>query len=176
MSRLLILLLLALSSLSAGANLVRRITFDLADHNIHESLSRTPLPVKGNFMPENVNGVDGKALRFDGYSTYIEAYVPEVGENAAYLAVFLRLAVETYPIIEIDNDTDYRMTIVDCLTDSTGFAFELGYDGRLSFTLMSRFGPVTVESSEPLPRGEWASVTAVADSRERLLRLYLNRQ
>ena len=46
-----------------------------------ESVSGASLDIYGNFVPENIPGAVGKALRFDGYTTYVSGDLGQIGAS-----------------------------------------------------------------------------------------------
>lgn len=60
---------------TAGAEMLTHFPFELEGGRILESVGGSSFAVAGNFTPENVKGVSGNALRFDGYTTFVDAAV-----------------------------------------------------------------------------------------------------
>ncbi len=74
-----------------------------ASEKITEAVSGMTYAINGVHAAENVPGAQGKALRFDGYSTYIDASVGNIiPAGSKKMTASVWLAVETYPIVEID--------------------------------------------------------------------------
>jgi len=94
------------------------------------------LPSAATSRPENVDGAVGKALRFDGYTSHIDARLGNIlPSGSKKLTVSVWVALPCYPIIQIDTDTSEKTAIVTCLNtdDKTGFGFYVGFNGKYSF-------------------------------------------
>lgn len=130
-------LALGMAATTASADLVAHFPMDVRSGQIQDVVSGSRFGVEGHFAPENVDGaVAGKALRFDGYTSWVDATVGDiVPEGSRQMSVSLWVAVPCYPIIKIDQNTPEMTPIVTCLneTDKTGFGFYIGFDGRYSF-------------------------------------------
>ena len=57
----------------ADAALVAHFPMDVRGGQITEQISGERYYVQGHFTPENLPGAEGQALRFDGYTSYINA-------------------------------------------------------------------------------------------------------
>lgn len=156
---------------------VARFSMELSDGKITESISGTSFDVKGVFSPENVAGASGNALRFDGYSTYIDAEIGDViPEGTKQMTASVWVAVETYPIVEIDVNTTEQVAIASCLDDNAkkGFGFFLGFDGKYSFKTYLGGWPLELKVDTPMSRYEWVNLSAVIDCDARTATLYNN--
>lgn len=77
-----------------------------------ESVSGASLDIYGNFVPENIPGAVGKALRFDGYTTYVSGDLGQIGaSDIEAMTVSLWIAPETYPIVEVDVATTKKIVV-----------------------------------------------------------------
>jgi hypothetical protein len=118
----------ALFAPQANAGLVAHFPMDLNNGQIKEAVSGNSFDVQGNFAPENVAGASGQALRFDGYSTFVDASLGNIIPDGTTKMTFsIWTAIETYPIIQIDQNTTEKTAIASCLDESakTGFGFFL---------------------------------------------------
>ena len=172
--------LVATTALSATAQTQAHFDMSLNDKGeITELVSATSYKVASALPPCNATGIDGKALRFDGYSTEVGASIntSTLSENA--LTVNVRLAAETYPMMQTDvaEDTPTYATIFGNLKEDTktGFAWELSSQGDLRFRYGSATGfLMTINGNKKLPRGQWADLTAVLDVANNAATIYLN--
>lgn len=167
----------ALTATAANAELVAHFDMEARGGSITESISGAKFAVEGNFAPENVTGAVGNALRFDGYTSHIEAALGNIlPTGAKQLTVSLWVATPSYPIIQIDTDTSEKTPIVSCLntSDKTGFGFYIGFDGRYSFRTYVGGWPVNIDVESPLPTYKWNNLTAVIDCDSRFVKLYNN--
>ena len=154
--------------------------FDMSlnDGKIVEQVTNTSYSVYSQLPACTVTGIDGEALRFDGYSNYVRAGLPGDLSTEA-LTVSVVLAAESYPMMQVDvaEATPTYATICGNLDEDgkKGFAFELSSQGDLRFRYGSTTGfLMTVEGSQKLPRGQWCELTAVLDKAGNAATLYLN--
>lgn len=128
-----------------------------------------------------VDGLDGKALRFDGYSNYVKAGLPVSNLSTEKLTVNVVLAAETYPMMKVDvaeDDVTYS-TICGNLDEAAkkGFALELSSQGDLRLRVYVNYSggyAVEIEGSKKLPRGQWNQVAMTFDKTGNAISLYLN--
>ena len=167
----------AAATLSLSAERVAHFPMDVRDGQIVEAVSGERFAVGGHFAPENVDGAVGKALRFDGYTSHIDARLGNIlPSGAKKLTVSVWVALPCYPIIQIDTDTSEKTAIVTCLNtdDKTGFGFYVGFNGKYSFRTYIGGWPVNIDVDTPLPVYQWNNLTAVIDCDARSVRLYNN--
>ncbi len=159
------------------AELVAHFPMDVKNGKINEVVSGNSFYVYGNFTPENVAGAVGDALRFDGYTSAVEASLGSIlPEGSHQLTFSLWAAVPCYPIIQIDTDTREQTAIASCLNDKlkTGFGFFLGFDGTYSFKTYIGGWPLELKATEKLPVYKWNNLVAVLDYDTNSARLYNN--
>lgn len=167
----------AAATLSLSAERVAHFPMDVRDGQIVETVSGERFAVGGHFTPENVDGAVGKALRFDGYTSHIDARLGNIlPSGSKKLTVSAWVALPCYPIIQIDTDTSEKTAIVTCLNtdDKTGFGFYVGFNGKYSFRTYIGGWPVNIDVDTPLPVYQWNNLTAVIDCDARSVRLYNN--
>lgn len=148
---------------------------------IKELVSGSVYPVNSQLPACTVNGPDGEALRFDGYSNYVKAGLPVSSFSRESLTVSLVLAAEAYPMMQTDaaETSPTYATICGNLDETAkkGFAFELSSQGDLRFRAGVSYGGgaiVIVQGSQKLPRGQWNLLTAVFNKSGNSVKLYLN--
>lgn len=169
--------LMACIALGAYAKKVAHFDMQIQSGKIKESITGREYPVEGHFLPENVAGAAGAALRFDGYTSHVTAELGDIlPDDAKAMTVSVWVAVPCYPIIRHDTDTPEKTPIITCLNEDSksGFGFYLGFDGRYSFNAYVGGMPVAVEVSSPLPTYEWNNLVAVIDCDDRRVKLYNN--
>ena len=139
------------------------------------------IPVHSQLSAFTVAGVDGDALRFDGYSNYIEAPVNVSSLNTEALTVSLTLATESYPMMQVDvaeTTPTYAMLCGNLADDGTkGFALQLSSQGDLKAVVGLNYGNGyrrEIVGSKKLPLGQWCLVTLVFDKAGNSATLYLN--
>lgn len=153
----------------------------LQDGGIKELVSGSVYPVNSQLPACTVNGPDGEALRFDGYSNYVKAGLPVSSFSKESLTVSLVLAAEAYPMMQTDaaETSPTYATICGNLDETAkkGFALELSSQGDLRFRAGVSYGGgaiVIVQGSQKLPRGQWNLLTAVFNKAGNSVKLYLN--
>ena len=142
---------------------------------IKEKVSGTNLKVFGQHTDENVAGAVGKALRFDGYSTYVQGEIPAYSpEGGSSFGVWV--APESYPIVKHDTDTDEKISFAGTIdrNSNSGWAFTINREGRYAFECYSGGWPIVVEADEVLPTYEWSRLVAVNDPGNSKIYLYRN--
>ena len=175
---LLIALAVALATAALGQTTVAHYDMTLNDRKITELVSNTEYVVASQLPACALSGIDGTALRFDGYSNYVQAGLPG-GLSTEALTVSVVLAAESYPMMQVDvaETTPTFATICGNLdeTGKKGFAFELSSQGDIRFRYGSASGfLMTITGSKKLPRGQWCQLTATLDKAGNVATLYLN--
>lgn len=168
---------LLLSTFVAEAGLVARFPMEVTGGKIEETVSGARYDVLGNFPPENVAGAVGDALRFDGYTSRVDAALGAIlPEGSTQMTLSLWVAVPCYPIIQLDTDTNEKTAIVSCLDDEkkTGFGIFIGFDGKYAFKAYVGGWPVELSVDTPLPVNEWNHLAAVIDCEAKSVKLYNN--
>lgn len=167
---------LASTAILADAELVARFPMEVSGGEITEQVSGATFAVQGIFEPENLPGAVGEALRFDGYTSRVDAAIPTLITEGNQLTVSLWVAVPCYPIIQIDTNTSEQTAIVTCLDENkkAGFGFYLGFDGKYSFRSYSGGWALTLNVDTPLPTYTWNHLVAVLDADSRTATLYNN--
>ena len=167
----------ATTALEAQAGLVAHFPMDVRSGQIQETVSGNRFAVQGHFSPENVAGAEGQALRFDGYTSWVDARLNAIiPEGSKQMTISLWAAVPSYPIIKIDENTSEKTAIVSCLNNNTrtGFGFFIGFDGKWSFKTYIGGWPAEVNISTPLPTYQWNNLVAVIDCDSRAITVYNN--
>ncbi len=156
---------------------VARFPMENSADKITETVSGNKFAVNSVRQAENVAGAVGNALRFDGYSTYIDATVGElIPAGSKKMTASVWFALETYPIVEIDVNTSEQVAVASCLneSDKTGFGFFVGFDGRYSFKTYIGGWPLEMKVDVPLKQYQWINLTAVIDNEAKTATLYNN--
>ncbi|MBQ3361493.1 MAG: hypothetical protein IJG46_05100, partial [Prevotella sp.] len=78
--------------------------FDMSLDNgkITETTTGVAYTVSSQLPACTAKGVDGEALRFDGYSNYVKAGIPVANLSTTALTINVVLAPETYPMMQVD--------------------------------------------------------------------------
>lgn len=128
--------------------------------------------------PISVDGAVGKAIRTDGYSTYItvnlsEEQIQSMDTNA--LTFSLWCAAQTYPMMQLDYAKNVLGTIAGNIDENkkTGMALRLSSQGNLRFDVYLTDGQrVTAPAIEKMPRGVWNHLVGTIS--DKYVCLYLN--
>ncbi|MBR5170293.1 MAG: GH32 C-terminal domain-containing protein [Muribaculaceae bacterium] len=178
-----ILLTALVSALPAGINAQQVAAhYDMslaAGDRIEESVSHNQYTVISHLPACTVKGLNGDALRFDGYSNYVKAGLPVGSFNTETLTISIVLAAEAYPMMQTDvaETTPTFATVYGNLDGKKGFALELSSQGDLRFRFGSAYAGgflFTVNGDKKLPRGKWSVVTVVLDKTSNVATIYLN--
>lgn len=167
------------AGLSAHGAKVLHVNMEPASRDfVKESVGGSNLFLNSIFEPETPAGAVGKALRFDGYTSYIQGTVQAGKTESPALSVTLWVAPETYPVVELDTPTSQKITLAGTYDEAArkGWRLALGYDGKYAFEGFSGGWPVKVEASDLLPTYEWSKLTVVADAATKFVTLYRNGQ
>lgn len=172
-----ILMSVALGVPSAfGAELVANVAMETDGMSrVKEKVSNVNLTVQGRHTDENIPGAVGKALRFDGYSTFVTGNIPSFDPSGAS-SFSMWVAPETYPIVEHDQPATEKITLAGTIDHAghTGWAFSLDKDGKYSFDCYAGGWLASVEASDVLPCYDWSLLAAVNDPGSGTLTLYRN--
>lgn len=178
--------LLSLASMKAVAQ-QPVVHFDMSltqDGKITESVTKNAYAVTSQLPAFAVKSIDGDALRFDGYSNYVQTGISSSSLSTTALTLTVTLAAESYPMMKVDvaEDTPSYACIFGNLDENNkkGIALELSSQGDLRFRFGSSDGFLyTVEgdtknTKHKLIRGQWNQVTAVLNKSGNSAKLYLN--
>ncbi|WP_410513498.1 GH32 C-terminal domain-containing protein [Paenibacillus sp. BR2-3] len=131
---------------------------------------------KGRFQapqhPVWIDGIKGKALSFDGYSTFIRRRASQITQPSEALTLSAWIAPRTY-----DYGAKNRLSAIVNQHNreaGQGYVFGMFKHGAWSLQLGAGGKWLEVWSREPIPLRQWSFVTAVYDGREGRLSLYLN--
>ncbi len=166
-------LLLALGSLSLFLFSVQSVssqTDQSTDQSLvyHWSFNKPPEKgtdsFTGNFA--QVSGVHGTALKFDGFTAFIERKLNNVKKPVGAITVESWLALAAYPWA--------WSPIADCSQDElTGFFFGINNEGHIGMKIAAGNSWQEIETETSLPLGKWAHVAAVFIPGEKVT-IYIN--
>ena len=178
---LLLITMTAVVGSTSAQNVVAHFDMSLSNGNIIESVSNKSYTVSSQLPACTIAGINGDALRFDGYSNYVKAGLPAATLSTEVLTMSVVLAAETYPMMRVDvaETTPTYATICGNLDEGAkrGFALQLSSQGDLRLQVYVNYGGgylITVDGSEKLPRGQWCNVTMTFDKAGNAVTLYLN--
>lgn len=153
------------SAQSGPANLVARWSFDEAGGTTaRESVSNAQGAISGQY--KRVDGVSGKALRFDGYTTSVVSKTGSDFKMPQAFSVEAWVAVAAYP-------WNWLPVVEQVKEDQAGFSLGIDAFGHFGMKLVVDGGWHTLLSTAQLPLRKWAHVTATFDPNQGVT-LYLD--
>lgn len=174
-------LIASLAIASVAQTPVAHFDMSLTNGQITEKVSNQNYTVASQLPACTVEGLDGKALRFDGYSNYVKAGLPYSSLSTETMTVNVVLAAETYPMMKVDvaEDTPTYGAICGNIDEAgkKGFALELSSQGDLRLRMYVDYSggyAVDIDGSKKLPRGQWNQVSMTFDKSGNAINLYLN--
>ncbi|WP_246183515.1 S-layer homology domain-containing protein [Paenibacillus methanolicus] len=129
---------------------------------------------KPNSEPLWREGIDGKGLLFDGYSTWIARPANEIAKPADEITIEAWVSPRSYEwgdqgklsaiVNQYDSDT------------RTGYILGMGRHGKWSFQvgINGKWVGAWAADDKPLPKSEWSHVAATYSKTDGKLKLYLN--
>jgi len=143
---------------------------------VFENVSKMETVLNGAFY-KVVPGVIGKALRFDGYTGYIDhgrvrgrRRFPGVPKVSGTFSIEAWIALGAYPkhwCPIVDNQRDINEGYFN------GYFFGVDANGRLMFRIAAKGKNEIVVSSDIIPLGEWRHVAGVYTPKDGMA-IYLN--
>ena len=140
-----------------------------------ELISSTEFNIVNHFSnPERIEGVNGNALRFDGYTTNVESDF-QLDNVSRELSVELWYATESfYATTDENRQPVENSAIVSQRQSNEGFAIEVGPFGELILIFNADGTTYTLESSRTIPKYAWNHIVATISLDTRIASLYLN--
>ena len=158
------------------AQLVSHFPMELEGDKIVDSQTGKSFLVNSNLAPEQVDGAEGKALRLDGYSTYVAANIDVAKLSTKSLTFSLWCAMETYPMMNNDEAVNTSTYLAGNMDEGnkSGFAFLLSSQGDYSFDFYVSGWKVTCKANEKLEKYVWNHLMAVVDVNKKEVSIYRN--
>jgi beta-fructofuranosidase len=152
-----------------GQQLIAHFPMDVDGNTTKETVSGKSFVVTNNAaVRENLPGAEGKALRFDGFSTFVNAELGIFGTTLTEMTASLWCAMETYPIISTNDSYTTDMTSIagNLNTDTkTGFAFVVNALGTYGFEIhIGGRKHTCYVTLEKLEKYEWVHLAATVGS------------
>lgn len=168
---------LSLTSVANAADLVVHFPME-ADMfgRLNETVSGEKISLYGKHTTENLPGATGKALRFDGYSTYAAGNIKSSLPSGA-MSIGVWVAPQTYPIIMEDTPVTTKAGIVGTIDNENhqGWQIGIGQTGNYSFDLYTGGGWLaTVDSNDKIPTYEWSHIVATYNPDTKTISLFRN--
>jgi beta-fructofuranosidase len=136
------------------------------DQATPESVSNTNFSIVNHFnRPEFVEGVAGKALRLDGYSTW-------ASKNFSWSGITKKLAVEAW--FTTEAFTAETAAIISQETASLGFSLEVGSFGNVSFSFHPDGTALNLKTAKSLDRYTWYHIVAQVDLTAGTATIFIN--
>jgi hypothetical protein len=136
-----------------------------ARDSVHDKISGKDDPLSGNFRV--VQGVTGRALKFDGYTTVLTRPSSDIPPLLGAFTIEAWLAMAAYP---------WSWCPVVChADDNSGYALEIGPDGELAMRIFSGSAWRTCISTDKITLKRWTHVAGTFDP-EKGLTLFIDGQ
>lgn len=137
-----------------------------------EGVTGTEFQISSNGDEVNrMEGVEGKALFFNGLSTSVNGELPTMELPQGLLTISLWTAVKSYPI-----GTAGMVTLMD-QGGNTGAVVGLNKFGRVVVQLYVNGSLQTsVASTTSIPRHQWSHLTVSIDTKRGVITTYLNKE
>ncbi|WP_111643310.1 GH32 C-terminal domain-containing protein [Marinimicrobium alkaliphilum] len=141
---------------------------------VRDLANDTDYAVENQFMaPELVPGVDGSALRTDGFSTWISTNINLAIQRT--MTVESWVALESYPSDhEVPHAHLSPSSFINQRSSATGFSVDINTFGQWEFRFFVSGNEYSLFVEEPFPLYEWTHIAAVIDTPNGNARLYLN--
>ncbi|MDF1573392.1 MAG: GH32 C-terminal domain-containing protein [Bacteroidales bacterium] len=117
-------------------------------------------------FPERIEGVAGKALRLDGYSTWGSL------QDYSFSEIGKQITVEAWFAPEAFNAE--KSALVSQHNGNTGFSLEIGPYGHVSWVIFADFIRYEVISETRLQPYSWYHIAGIADLNTSTMTLYIN--
>ncbi|MGN0236077.1 MAG: LamG-like jellyroll fold domain-containing protein [Paludibacteraceae bacterium] len=132
--------------------------------------------VEGYNYAASVDGVEGGALRLDGYSNFIEVDMSKYPLSDSTLTISFVIAAETYPMMVLDAAQDVWTELIGTMDDTnkSGWAFRLSSQGNYGFQVYVGSSKIACYGSAKLLKYQWNHFVATIDVPHKKLNLYLN--
>ena len=139
-----------------------------------EAVNAAEVNIENQFgQPERVAGIEGNALRTDGFSTFMNA--PLAVPETESMTVQLWVALESYPSdAEVPYDQQTPSALISQFDGENGFTLDLNTWGELFFRVAIGNDVKTLKLPGIMPLYQWAHVAAIVDDNAGEMRLYLN--
>lgn len=132
-----------------------------------EAVSGRTFPVNNNFdRPERIGGVSGNALRFDGWSTWIEDEGVTIPEISAAMTIECWHATESF--------TAANSAIISQEDGSSGFTLEIEPYGKVVFIFWADGTRYVLVTESKLAKYQWNHIVATVDLATQRASLYVN--
>ena len=115
---------------------------------------------------EGVAGVRGQALKFDGYTAYVERTLGAARRFDGALTVEAWVALATYP-------WNWSPIVDGSHNELTGFFFGINHEGHVGLKIAAGNSWHEIETQSALPMAQWAHVCAVFSPGEKVA-IYIN--
>ena len=122
-------------------------------NSVHEKVKGIDDPISGNFRV--VEGVSGKALKFDGYTTVMMRKTSKAPHLSSSFTIEAWIAIAAYPWS--------WCPIISHSDNNAGYALELGPYGELAMKVFSGSVWRTCISNEKISIKTWTHVAGVFD-------------
>jgi hypothetical protein len=172
----LLVFIISFSALSQKPDSIFHISFDENSliNSTTERVSSETLTITNHFdRPERIEGIDGNALRLDGWSTFIESDFE--------LPITDQLTIETWftteafsPLTSVERNAINGAAIVSQEDTDAGFTLGVESFGTIYFQFFLDQSFYRIETVESLVKYEWNHIAASIDLPNNQAAIYLN--
>jgi len=128
-------------------------------HSVWDEIQQKRDSVYGSF--EYVEGIDGKAVKLDGFRTFIKKDLDDVSIPEGAFTVESWIALASYPWS--------WCPVLDCsYGEIRGYFFGIGPQGHVSFRIAAGNSWQEVTSSKAIPLRKWTHIAAVFEPDKKL--------
>jgi beta-fructofuranosidase len=132
-----------------------------------ESISQSPFLIANHFnKPERINGIEGNALRLDGYSTWAYSNTFQFGGINNKMTLSTWYATEAF-----NQETGAIISQVDA---NSGFALEVGPYGNVSLVFYADGSKYTLHTNQTIEKYKWNNIVATIDLANAKARIIVN--
>lgn len=132
-----------------------------------DSVSKRSLQISNHFnRPEYITGIRGKALRFDGYSTWVSSstfQLPNIQKN---------MSIEAWFTTEAFNYEN--ASVINQLTGNSGFSLDIDRFGKLIFSFYADNTFYTLTTTQSIVKYQWNYLVATVDLVAQKAAIYIN--
>lgn len=132
-----------------------------------EAISQTSFPITNHFArPERIAGIEGNALRLDGYSTW--AY----NNSFPITGITNKMTISVWYTTEAFNKESGA--IISQLGSNAGFALEVEPYGNINFVFFADGTKYNIQTSQKLEKYKWNYIVATLDLENTKVRIIVN--
>lgn len=164
-------LLLANLTVSAMAQQIAHFAFDeeTGTTTTTEAINQSVLQVSNHFnYPERIAGIQGNALRLDGYSTWVS------GQDIQFTSIDNKMTIAAWVATEAFNKEPGG--IISQLGSNSGYVIEVGPYGNLNLIFYADAIRFSLQTNQTIEKYKWNYIVATIDLENQRARIFVNGQ